>query len=367
MRNRVIRLGATGMACLVLAGCGVGMQDLPLGRTADGPDYAVTLQLSTAEGLLLGADVLTGQKVIGRVANLSTDTVGAKVRLSLARETELPDNVQAAVELPSALGNPFIRLIVPAQPSSRPLRQGDVIAESSTTIGPQIESALATLGTVVSGSGIGQLHTVVDELNKAFAGRSGEVRGLMDTMTTLLGSATANQNDFDTAIDLAARVSRQLAGQQKVVDGYLDAMPETVRLLSEQRDSIASLLASTTTLATNTNAILAASPEGLDGTLHDASALIAALASFNGRIQTTLGNMNTFLGNFGKSVHGDYLNFDGALDIPGGIDKLITGGPNLTGPATTPAAGTLASLLAGGGVKPGSPGVPAPVATAGAR
>ncbi|MFC9789639.1 MCE family protein [Rhodococcus sp. NPDC127528] len=348
MRSSVIRLGALGIGCLVLSGCGVGMQDLPLGRTADGPDYAVTLQLATAEGLLLGADVRNGQKVIGRVANLSTDTVGARVRLSLARDPELPDNVEAAVELPSALGNPFIRLIAPARPSDRPLREGDVIAESSTTIGPQIESALATLGSIVSGSGIGQLHTVVDELNKAFAGRSGEVRGLMDTMTTLLGSATANQSDFDAAIDLAARVTQQLAGQQKVVDGYFDSMPETVTLLTRQRDSIASLLASTTTLATNTDAILAASPQGLDGTLRDASAVVSALNSFNGRIGTTLANMNTFLGNFGNSVHGDYLNFDGALDIPGGIDKLLTGGPVVTGPATTPAAGTLTALLAGG-------------------
>ncbi|MFD4182943.1 MCE family protein [Rhodococcus sp. NPDC058514] len=347
MGRTMIRLAAAGLGCLVLAGCGVGMQDLPLGRTADGPDYPVTLQLATAAGLLPGADVLNGQKVIGRVAGLATDTIGAKALLSLELATELPENVEASVELPSALGNPFVRLTAPTEPSPRPLRAGDVIAESRATIGPQIESALATLGTIVSGSGLSQLRTVVDELNTAFAGRSGEVRGLMDTMATLMSEATANQGDFDAAVDLAARVSQQLTDQQRAVDGYLDTVPGAVELLAQQRDSIASLLASTTALASNTDAILAASPQGLDGLLADAGTVIGALNSFNGRIGTTLDNMNTFMDNFGRSVHGDYLNFDGALDIPGGIDKLITGGPLPSGAATTP-AGTLASLLAGG-------------------
>ncbi|MFC7446960.1 MCE family protein [Rhodococcus daqingensis] len=347
MRRRSIELAClAGAGSLLLTGCGVGIADLPLGRSADGPDYAVTLQLATADGLLPGADVLNGQKVIGRVADLATDTVGARVRLSLELATELPENVEASVELPSALGNPFIRLAEPAQPSVRLLRNGDVIAESRTTMGPQIESALATLGSIVSGSGLSQLQTVVDELNTAFAGRSGEVRGLMDTLTSLMAGATANQSDFDAAIDLAARVSQQLVDQQRVVDGYLDAMPAAVELLTQQRDSIASLLASTTALASNSDAILGASPQGIDGMLADAGTVIAALNSFNGRIGTTLVNMNTFLGNLGRSVHGDYLNFDGALDIPAGIDKLITGG-SLPGGAATPPAGTLASLLAG--------------------
>ncbi|TJZ73915.1 MCE family protein [Rhodococcus oryzae] len=348
MRRTSIGLACAALAgSLPLAGCGIGIADLPLGRTADGPDYAVTLELATADGLLPGADVLNGQKVIGRVAGLATDTVGARVALSLELAIELPDNVEASVELPSALGNPFIRLAEPTQPSSRPLRDGDVIAESRTTIGPQIESALATLGTIVSGSGLSQLQTVVGELNTAFAGRSGEVRGLMDTLASLMAGATANQAEFDAAIDLAARVSQQLADQQRVVDGYLDAMPGAVELLTQQRDSIASLLASTTALASSTDAILAASPQGIDGMLADAGTVIGALNSVNGRIATTLDNMNTFLGNFGRSVHGDYLNFDGALDIPGGIDKLIIGGA-LPGGAASPPAGTLASLLTGG-------------------
>ncbi|MGW6694996.1 MCE family protein [Rhodococcus sp. NPDC054953] len=345
MRGTTIRLALLSpAAALTVTGCAVGMQDLPLGRTADGPDYAVTLQLATAEGLLPGADVRTGQRVIGRVQRLATDSVGATARLSLEQRTALPDNVLAAVELPSALGSPFIRLTPPPDPSPRQLQGGDVIAESATTIGPQVESALATLGTIVTGSGLGQLQTVVDELNTAFAGRSGEVRGLMDTMTTLMATATANRDDFDTAIDTAARISRQLAGQQATVDGFLDTMPEAVRVLTAQRDSIASLMESTTRLATTAGTV--SSGADLGGMLADASTVIATLTSFNAEIGQTLGNMNAFLDNFTRSVHGDYLNFDGALLIPEGIETLLTGGTP-PGAATAPPV-DLATLLGGG-------------------
>lgn len=332
-------------------GCGVGMQDLPLGLSADGADYTVTLQLATAEGLLLGADVRTGQKVIGRVANLDTDTIGATVGLSLEQATELPDNVLAAVELPSALGSPFIRLTPPPDPSTRPLQDGDVIVEERTVIGPQVESMLATVGTVVTGSGLGQLQTVIEELNAAFAGRGGEVRGLTDSMTVLLGKAVANQDDFQTAIDTAARVAQQLAAQQGTVDAYLDAMPDAVRALTEQRDSIAALLQSSRQLTDTANTVVAGDPDGLGAMVSDASTVIATLASFNSEIGSTLANMNTFLDNFGRSVHGDYLNFDGALQVPETIDMLVTGGTPPGGAESAPvlgAAGDLADLLQGG-------------------
>ncbi|MFF0815674.1 MCE family protein [Rhodococcus sp. NPDC003318] len=349
--RRTRRLTLAVACVLAGTGCGVGMQDLPLGRSADGPDYTVTLQLATAEGLMHGSDVRTGQRVIGRVAGLATDTVGAKVELSLEDATELPDNVLAAVELPSALGSPFIRLTPPPVPSSRPLQDGDVISESRTTIGPQIESMLATLGTIVTGSGLSQLQTVIEELNTAFSGRSGEVRGLTESMAVLLTKATENQDEFGIAIETAARISAQLTAQQTTVDSYLDALPDAVRALSDQRDSIATLLQSSRQLADTANTVVSNDPDGLGAMMSDASTVIATLASFNSEVGSMLDNMNTFLGNFGRSIHGDYLNFDGALDVPGSIDMLLTGGQIQGAAASNPVSDTaedLTDLLRGG-------------------
>ena len=338
-------IGVGSAAVFAFGGCSAGSQDLPLGRAADGDAYNVALQLAGADGLVLGADVRSGQKVIGRVSALSADVVGADVTLSLDAATPLPDNVEASVELPSALGNPFIRLLVPEVPSGSTLSDGDTIPESRTEIGPQVESALATLGTVLTGSGIDQLDTVVRELNTAFSGRFGEVRSLTETLTSLMAEASSHRSEFDEAVDLAARVSSQLAGQRVVVDNYLDSVPQVVSILVGQKDQIASLLNSTVQLATNANTILDSSPNGLDAMLHDASTVVGTLDSFNSEIGQTLTNMNGLLENFTGAVQGDYLVFDGALDIPGTIDKLWSGG--MAGQSIAP-AGTLTDLLQGG-------------------
>lgn len=329
---------------LITTGCGAGIQDLPLGRSVPGDNYLVSVQLAHADGLLLGADVRHGQRVIGRVAQLSPDPVGAVAELSLTSSVELPGNIEVAVELPSALGSPFIRLRAPQQPSEATLSDGDVIALSRTEIGPQIESVLATLGAVLAGSGFEQLQTVIDELNTAFDGRSPQVRNLLDTITALTGTATQHQQDFAAATDLAANISRQLVAQQDVLDGFLDIAPETVSILAGQRDRIAVLLDSGARLAEHVDFVTSRSSTGLADVIGDAATVVAALRSYNSRIGETLANMNSFLTNFDRAAKGDYLMFDGTLDIPAGIENLFTGGTA----ALPPEAATLQSLLSGG-------------------
>lgn len=348
MRGRARMVPVAALSALLLTGCGVGIQDLPLGRSADGDAYRVTLQIATADGLVNGADVRLAQRVIGRVAQLHTDTVGAAVTLSLESAVELPRNIEAAVEIPTTLGSPYIRLIQPQQPEGAALAAGDVIVESRTEIGPKVETALAALGAVLGGSGLDQLDGIVRELNIAFDGRSDRVRDLTATLTDLMRTAADHEDDLARALALAQDVSAHYLARRDVLDNYLDSLPPVVDMLVQQRDAIASLISSTARLATQTNALLARMPAGPDALVGDAADVVAAMDAFNDRIGATLTNVSTFLDAFRGAVAGDYLLFDGALDIPGGIDAVITGGmasPNRSDPVQD----TIHGLLTGGG------------------
>lgn len=322
-----------------------GIQDLPVGRGAGVDSSAVTVVLPTAEGISLGADVRSGQRVVGRVSSMTLSPSGAAVRLSLQQDAALPANVTASVELPSALGDPFVRLSSPSRPAGAVLRNGDVIPPDRTQLGPQIESALATFGALMSRSGVDQLAGVVSELNSAFGGRGDKVRKLITTMSALTAKAAEHQSEFDEAIRLAADVSDRFAREDRVVNGFLDAAPRVVALLDVQHAKLTALLASTTALAATANNVLSAT--NTTALVNDTATVISALGSFNDRLGATLTTMNTFLERFGKSVHGDYLMFDGALDIPGTLDKLLTGGLLVNG---TPISGPEAwdGFLAGG-------------------
>ncbi|MFV8242733.1 MlaD family protein [Mycolicibacterium peregrinum] len=345
-----LRGAAVGCALVVAAASvwalsDIGIQDLPLGRTSPSDTMAVTVVLPTADGITIGADVRNGQKVVGRVSGMSLAASGASVQLSLADADGLDSGTVASVELPSALGNPFVRLSSAQLAPQRALRDGDVIPPSHTELGPQIESALATFGALLSRSGVDQLATIVTELDKAFAGRADKVRGLIDSMSLLAAKASEHQGEFDQAMSLAANIAGQFGHEQKTVAGYLDAVPKVVAMLDVQRAKSQTLFSSTTALAATANSVL--SSTDLNAMVSDAGTVVQTMGAFNDRLGGMLTAMNNFLEKFGSSVHGDYLMFDGALDIPGTIDKLLTGGLIVNG---TPITGDVAleGFLSGG-------------------
>ncbi|OBB83201.1 hypothetical protein A5719_00500 [Mycolicibacterium peregrinum] len=345
MRGAAVGCALVVAAASVWALSDIGIQDLPLGRTSPSDTMAVTVVLPTADGITIGADVRNGQKVVGRVSGMSLAASGASVQLSLADADGLDSGTVASVELPSALGNPFVRLSSAQLAPQRALRDGDVIPPSHTELGPQIESALATFGALLSRSGVDQLATIVTELDKAFAGRADKVRGLIDSMSLLAAKTSEHQGEFDQAMSLAANITGQFGHEQKTVAGYLDAVPKVVAMLDVQRAKLQTLFSSTTALAATANSVL--SSTDLNAMVSDAGTVVQTMGAFNDRLGGMLTAMNNFLEKFGSSVHGDYLMFDGALDIPGTIDKLLTGGLIVNG---TPITGDVAleGFLSGG-------------------
>ncbi|GAA3969580.1 MCE family protein [Gordonia caeni] len=343
-RMRWERALAVALAAVTVSGCAIGLQDLPTAGFEE--TFPVTAQLVSADGMVDGADVRSGQEVIGRVTGISLSDGHAELTLSLRATTDLPANVTAAVELPSALGTPFVRLAQPEDPAGR-LTAGSVIEVADTSLGPQVESTLATLGNIVTGSGMGQLQSVMHSLNEAFANRSDKVGDLIDTLNRLLSKSSRYTTDFTAAMEAAAEVSALLAAQDQTVAEFLDQTPKAVNVLAQQRERIAGLMKQTSGLAKNLDAITSGTDADLNQLVPDAKTLVDALAGFNGDVGETLANMNSFMANMTRAIRGDYLVFDGALDIPGGIDKVLTGGLLLSGqPLPTP--GELGDLLSGG-------------------
>ncbi len=335
---------ATVMVALVTTGCGVGLQDVPVGGLRN--TFDVTAELTTADGVVDGADVINGQQIVGRVTDIALTDGRPQLTLSLNTSVDLPQNVTAAVEIPSALGTPFIRLQSPGAPQGR-LASGARITADRTSIGPQVEGTLAAVGNILTGSGMRQLQSVMTSLNTAFATRSDKVGELIDTLNRLLARSSHHTADFNRAMRVAAEATDLMAARQQQIDAFLGQTPRAVSVLAGQRDRIAALMTQTTTLAANLDTITKGRQGQLDDLVPDAATLVDSLAAFNGGVGQTLAHMNSFMRNFSRAIRGDYLVFDGALDIPGGIDKIITGGLLGSGqPLPTP--GELADILSGG-------------------
>lgn len=344
-RNLLRSTAVAVVAAATLSGCAVGLQDLPV-NGLERNSFDVTAELVTADGIVAGADVRHGQQVVGRVTDIALQDDTAAVTMSLSEGTDLPANVAAHVEIPSALGTPFIRLTSPEDAQGQ-LSADTVIPMSSTSVGPQVESMLAAMGNLFGGSGVSQLQSVMASLNTAFEDRSDKVGDLIDTLNRLLSKASAYSEDFNAAIVAANDVSEMLVAQQHLVEQFFADVPKAVDVLASQRDKIGRLMTQTTALAQNMDAIVDGRRPELNALVNDASTVIDSLSTFNDDVGQTLTNMNGFMANITKSIRGDYLVFDGALDIPGGIDKILTGGILASGqPLPTPK--DLSDALTGG-------------------
>lgn len=318
--------------CSALSGCSPGLQQLPIGRSAEGSDYRVVAEFARADRIRLGTEVRMGQQLLGRVHDLSTDGLHAQVGLSLSSSIPIPAEVTASIELPSALGEPYVQLIAPSAPSTDLLSEGAIIED--TEIGPELESSLAALGLVLNGSGLDQLQTIMTEMNDAFAGRGPEIRGLLHSADDIMAAASTQQTEFDRVLAAAGSVADALADNRARIDAGLTLAAPTVELLVRQQDRIASLVDSTASLASNARKLLADNATRLDTGIGQVSDILASIRGFNESVTPALANMNEFIAGFNGAVHGDYLVFDGALDLPETLAELVTGGRAVGVPQT---------------------------------
>jgi phospholipid/cholesterol/gamma-HCH transport system substrate-binding protein len=347
------KLGITGALTAVAAlsaGCGAGLQELPFGQTGPGDTYFVTAEFTSADRVDLGAEVRAGQAVVGRVHSMDTDGRRALLELSMSEAAELPANIAASVRLPSALGSPYIQIDMPERTSPQLLADGDVIAR--TEVGPDIESTFAMLGQVVNGSGIEQLSTITAELDAAFGNRGEAIRAMLTRLDTTMALADDNSGHLDRTLLAVDSVTERLAQQQELIDNGIADSARLVDLLAAQHEDLRTLVSSTSTVVSSMDDVMA-DGEKIGGAVDDLAEITAGIRDFNNTVGSALVNMNTFIDGFNSAVHGDYLLFDGAFDIPAAIDVLVTGGMPLDGGPQIPVpqadvASGLADLLRGG-------------------
>lgn len=350
-RTSLLRTMLTVVSVAVLTtGCGLSLHELPLGRNASGPSYTVTAVFDSADRVDTGAEVRAGQAVVGRVHTLRTDGVRAYLDLSMSEDVKLPANVAASVRLPSALGSPFIQIDLPEDPSADVLSDGDTITR--TEVGPDIEATFAMLGQVVNGSGLDQMRTITAELDAAFGDRGEKIRDMLVRLDTTMASANENSDSFRRTLLAADSVGERLARQQELLDRSIVDSARMVELLAAQEQDLAVLVASTSTVVSAADTVMTEQP-AISGSIADLAQVTAGIRDFNVTVESALVDINKFVEGFNRSVHGDYLIFDGALDVAGAVDMLLTGGVPLDGgppvelPQVDVAAG-LVDLLFGG-------------------
>ena len=243
-----------------------------LGDKILGGSYVVSIDLEDAGGIFENAEVTYRGVTVGRVdgLRLSEDGVIADVRLD--EGTQIPADTDAVVENRSAVGEQYVDF-QPASSGEPFLTGGDTVPRERTRTPLPTEVLLLDIDRLVRSVDRGDLVTVVDELGKAFYDGGRDLQRMLDAGDSLTLAATEalpetitlindgkivldTQRDTGPAIrsfsedlaDLSDTLVTSDGDLRTVLDRGVVASQELDTLLTENRASIAGLLANLVTM-----------------------------------------------------------------------------------------------------------------------
>ena len=353
-RPHVVR-GLVALVGVVLLGCaaivalnspGLALQSLPLGMDTGEGSADVEMRFERADRVAPGAEVRHGERLVGRVRAVDTDGTDAVIGVRLEGDSGVPADVFAEIRLPTALGSPYIALTSPRGPSSGELLEDvRVVPRERTGVGPDLESSLATLGLLLNGSGISQLGSVMEELTVALDGRGEELGRIRDRGDRALELYELHRDEIDRTVVALDRVNASLAGRRDLIDRGMDVSADLVSEAARSRETIVALLDTTAALSVQVEQFTSATDGRLTPSLRTLTVLLEDMEGFGTEVAPTLDALQQFVTHFDQAIRGDHMMFDGALDLPGSLDTLGTGGevragrplpPGATGPPDTP-------------------------------
>ncbi len=197
----------------MLSGCSI--YDLPLpggAKTGDNPQH-LTLMFRDVLDLVPQSTVKVDDVTVGKVKSIKLKGYVAEVKVEIPHDVKLPSNTTAQIRQTSLLGEKFIALDRPENPSSGTLSNNDVIGLDRTGRNPEVEEVFSALALLLNGGGVGQLKTIVSELNNAFSGREGDVRSVLTQIRTFMGQLDQNKTAVVAAIENTNRLAAGLRSQ----------------------------------------------------------------------------------------------------------------------------------------------------------
>ncbi|MBV8928859.1 MAG: MCE family protein, partial [Mycobacteriaceae bacterium] len=196
--------------------------------------YNITANFVAGGGLYKNANVDYRGVTVGRVesVNLTNDGVDAHMRLN--SDVKIPDNVTATVKSVSAVGEQYVDLVPPENPSRAALRNGARIGRDRTAIGQDIAGLLQDADQLVSSINNTRLQDLLRETFKAFNGSGPELARLIQSARLLVDEANASWPETSSLID---QVGPFLEAQIRSGDNIRSLADGLARFTTEVRNA----------------------------------------------------------------------------------------------------------------------------------
>jgi phospholipid/cholesterol/gamma-HCH transport system substrate-binding protein len=202
MRERLIRMQLAIFAVVTVLCVGaIGAFYLHVPSALGIGSYKVAAHFVAGGGLYENANVTYRGVTIGRVESVGLSKDGVVAGMRLNTEFPVPENVTATVKSVSAIGEQYIDLVPPEDPSDAMLRNDSVIDVGRTAIGQDISSLLTQADNLVNSIGDTRIQDLLRESFKAFNGSGPELARMIESSRALVDEANTNYGQTTQLID----------------------------------------------------------------------------------------------------------------------------------------------------------------------
>ncbi|MCX2929255.1 MCE family protein [Mycobacterium sp. CVI_P3] len=298
-----------------------GLNSLPLPGTAGrGPgSYTVQAELPDVRTIEPNSRVQVGDVTVGTVTKIERQGWHALLTMSIDGDVDLPANATATVGQSGLLGSLHVELAAPVDIAPQgELHDGSLIPLSSAGVYPSSEQVLSAVSLLLNGGGIGQVQDITESLSVALAGREQDLRSLIAQLDTFTRYVNHQAGDIIATTESLNRLAGQFAEQRPVVDKALKTIPEALRVISDQRQTLVEALDQ---LGKFSALVAQSTNETKDSLLEELRALgpvLESLADAGPALTRSLGLFATYpfpADTVGTWQRGDFANLTAVIDL----------------------------------------------------
>lgn len=309
--------------------------------------------VSERAGLVMepGAKVKLRGVEIGQVASIGSASGAASLNLRIDPKPfeYLPDNVEAEIKSSTAFGAKYVDLVVPADPSTRPLQPGAVLRSRNVTV--EVNTVFQNLQNLVTAVDPAHLSAVLSALAESLRGK-GEVIGAAITASNeVLGAVNPRMPTVARDWKLFAQTTGAYSRAATDIVSTLDSFSTTSATITNQSHALDDILLSSIGFTRSGVTVLGGNQENLVRSLRLLEPTTGLLQTYSPTYTCLFQGAQWFLENGGRDAlggNGKSVIMDAALlfgddpyRFPDNLPRVNAKG----GPGGRPSCGSLPDPL----------------------
>ena len=248
--------------------------------------YTVSAVFANASDIGGGDPVRVAGIEVGQVKGVERHDKTVTMKLELKQGTKLSKGTRAAVRLRTLLGKKFVELVDPGTGPELP--HGAVIPLSRTDPGTDVDEVITSFDSSLERVDVQSMNALLQSFDKVMAGKGQTINTLLgdlDTLATTMGQRTA---DIDKLLAASATLLAAMDDRRAALGTSVDGMSAALDALAARRTELTKLVSGVRDLNTTLTPLLARNEKRIDGVLDDVLVTAKVLDSKRDRISLAL-------------------------------------------------------------------------------